>query len=299
MLRKKNQTEEVPQEETSKALVNQKNEIQPLENYSDAEIAELTKTTGLEDLPMERRRMPLIAWNLDFRDEMGNDVRPDMFYNCQSGNIQQKVNCALVYIKETFARVHRDKETHTKTLMCRSFDCVWGEPVPSDTNPNPPKIECAKCGYRRAAKGKRKPCSTVQRVIAWNLDEQEPFVFNVASTSFIPFQTYLERNFFNKIKRGNKRFDIPLYMLRTVLDLKEETAAEGSRYWILNPICEGPLPKNIVIDLIEVAKAAQNIVRKEIEIETPDTRGVEQPQTEASAEANENVSNVSDDDVPF
>jgi len=263
--------------------------------YSVDEMAEIFGNTGLDDIPPEKRRMPLIAWNLDFRDDMGNDVRPDKFYNCQTGDMTDEMEVALIFIKQTLARVYRDKESGTKTLLCASFDCKHGEPTPTEQYPNPAPVDCEGCIHRKSKKGTAKACTIIDRVVVFDLKKNEFVLMNIARTSFVPFNNYLERNFFGKIKdpRTGKRSDLPIYMMRTKITLKEEEGNIG-RYYVLQLENLGVLPKTIVMDLLPMVQSTKNLRRQEIMVETTDNKPKEGAKQEVI-----NGEVVDDSDVPF
>jgi hypothetical protein len=249
----------------------------PMEDFSPEEMQELSDNTGLEDYPEEKRRIPLIAWNLEFKDDKGHNLRPDMFTNCQTNEQMELINAALIYMKQSFSRVYRDPNTNVKTLMCSSYDLKTGEPTPTDQDPNPQPISCDTCKYRRGKKGEKKACTTVDRVLAWDLDRKFSFIFNAIHSSFVPFDNYLTRNFFSKLihpKNPHKRMDIPLYAMHTQMTLKDEESPQGKTYYVPTFESLGVLPKEVVMDLVPVAKAAKNISRKEFVVEAPDKNTV-------------------------
>ena len=272
-----------------------------LAEYSPEEMAEIQGATGLDDIPEEDRRPPLYAYNLDMTDEAGRDVRPNFFYNCQSGDMAEKINCALVYLKKTREYSEYNEEERTKKVYCRSWDMQMGSWMDSD------EVEfrrCDECPHKEGKRGERKKCTIVMRFLAMDLDSQNMFIFFAQRTSFIPMMRHLEGNFFGQIKRGTKRFDIPLYMLHTQLSLKEEQG-RGKRYYRLSPRIStetydnGILPKEWVLGLKGAAELAKKTRLKEMQSEEPDNLKYTNQPVDKGQEGGEGPPPIGEDDIPF
>lgn len=255
------------------------------DNFTEEELMNLQEATGLEDIPEEKRRLPLVVWNLDMTDESGQSVTKDKFYNMRTSEIFDEINCALVGIKQTRLFEERNKETGIKTRRCSSFDMITGD---FQTDKGIVTRRCDKCEYRFAKQGQRKPCTIVQRLVSYDLDRGELFNFNAQRSSFVPISNYIEKNFFKKLTIGNKKMDIPLYMIKTNITLKEEQGV--TRYYVLNPKNIGIMSdKGLILSLKDVAKKIKDMSQSEFEDETKQ----EKPNQENDTEENDS------EDVPF
>ncbi len=231
------------------------------DGYSEEDLADLENTTGTEDAPPEERRPPLYAWNLDMTDDFGNSVHKNVFYNCQNGEMYDEVECALLGFKKTRERSSVDESSGEKTVHCRSLDRNTGMDAVTGN-----LIECNSCRHIHGEKGRRKDCVFVLRFVAWDLRKNEFFVINIKRSSYVPMNRYLERNFFGqyKNKKTGKRGDLPLFMLKTLLRLKEETGS-GNRYYVIDPKAVEPLPKETVLDLLPQAEAVKKMTQTDFE----------------------------------
>jgi len=282
-------TDPIPPEQKEPEMAQKETSLAPassldLSDYSPEEMTELQGATGLDDVPESERRPALYSWNLSMQDEHGNPVMPNMFYNGQTGEQFPVVNCALIVLKKTHEFAAYDEQTREKTVYCRSWDRQTGtflEKVPTDN----PKIKnfggdigeirrCDDCKYRQGKRGEKKNCTIVYRLIAWDLDRQNYFIFNVQRSSFVPFNRFLESNFFGQWKSQNgKRRDVPLYLLATRMTLVQE-----ERYFILHPEIatdvypKGVLPKNLVMDLAVTAREANKIRRQDLETDVKNAK---------------------------
>lgn len=303
--KQKTQAEEVA--EQSKALAKMENggpvaKYEGMfEGYSEEEIAELMDTPGTDEIPPEERRPPLIAWNLDMRDDQGNDVKPNMFYNCQSGDQVESMTIALLSIKRGREYSYFDEAQRKKILVCRSFDMNTGQRFDDHSDEDGEwksgdLFNCETCRYKMGKQGERKKCTITMRFPSYDLERNELIVFNVMRSSFIPMSRYLERNFFGQIKIGNTRKDIPLYMLATRLALREDQG-RGKRYYVLDPVCDGPIAsKETVLALKKMAEQIRKMKSDAFADEPPqDAQYVNQ-----SADYDgEEPPPVGDDDIPF
>jgi hypothetical protein len=284
-----------------------------LVDYSPEEMSELQGTTGLEDIPESERRPPLVSWNLNMKDEHGKSILPHLFYNGQTGDQFEVLNCALVFTKKTYEFSHYDKTTKKKTTYCRSWDRQTGtfmEDVPTDK----PDIankggkindirRCENCPYRQGKKGERKSCTIVYRNLAWDLDRQIFFIFNAQRSSFVPFNRHLEANFFGQWKMDNgKRRDIPLFLLHSRFTLVQE-----ENYFVIKPEIatdvypKGILPKVLVKDLAVTSSESAKIRRQDLEV---DDKNAQYQSSDASEPIkgellNEDGTPSNDDDTPF
>jgi hypothetical protein len=272
------------------------------DGYSEEEIAELMDSPGTEEIPPDERRPPLIAWNLDMTDDQGNDVKPNMFYNCQSGDQVAKMTIALLSIKRSRENSYFDEQQRRKIIVCRSFDMSTGQRYDDFKDDETGEewkagdlFNCENCRFKQAKQGERKPCTIVMRFPAYDLEKNEVFVFNAARTSFIPMSRYLERNFFGQIKVGNTRKDIPLYMLATQLNLKEDQG-KGKRFNVIDPECIGPIEsKDTVLALKKMSEQIKKMKAQTFADEPPaDAQYINQP-----VEGDDEPPPIGDDDVPF
>lgn len=273
-----------------------------LSGYSEEELIELSSTTGLEELPEERRRHPLIAWNIDTRDTDGTRIVPNLFLNCQTNEQLEEINCALIFIREDFE--YRKYESGENTLICRSYDKITGTRYTEDEK----QYKCSTCPYRKAPRGKKRPCSTVARIAAYDLNTKTPFLLFVKSTSYIPFFDYIEKTFFGKLEIGKRKVDLPLYMVKTKLRLTEQSHG-GDISYFLNPEADGYVDdKETVMALKEISESFRKMGASEM------TDVEEEPQEDApegfinqdeeyeqgEEERYENTPPpINDDDVPF
>jgi hypothetical protein len=116
---------------------------------------------------------------------------------------------------------------------------------------------------------------------------------------------HLEGNFFGQIKRGNKRFDIPLYMLHTRLKLSEEMG-RGNRYYTLAPEVatdthdNGVLPKDWVMGFKNNAEQAKKMQLKDMDDMDPEEpKPMNQPDGGEGQGGENGPPPVGKDDVPF
>ena len=292
-------------EETKEIVKEEKNPIlDMLAGYSEEEIAELAGSTGLDEIPPERRRHPLIVWNIDARDEDGTRIVPNLFFDCRSKQQMEEIDCALIFIREDFEYKIYDSKTGENELICRSHDKITGIRYSEDEK----QYKCMNCPYRRAKKGEKRPCSTVARVAAMNLETNEPFVLFVKSTSYIPLLDYVERTFFGKLTVGKRKMDLPLYMVKTKLTLAEQTHGAKISYR-LEPSADGFITdKSLVMAMKEVSESfkqmgAQEMMEVDEEPEQQQEGGFNPEQGGYDQEENINYEStpppIDDDDVPF
>ena len=264
------------------------------EGFSDEEIADLQETTGLEETE-RNRRPPYYVFNQDMVDDQGNDVKPDNFYNCQTGEQKTSIRCALLGLKETRDFSYYNKDTGMKIRVCRSFDMQIGQWTQKEEIE---LRECAKCPHRLAKPGVKKACTIVRKIAAYDLDEDEVFVFDSKRSSFVPMGNYFERNFFGKIKRGSKRFDIPLYMMETTLTLKSEMGKLNKRYYVLDPKITGKVgQKEKILHLKSLADQVKRYGKDEYDdIQSKPPASSDELDTDYTPEAG---AKDDDDDIPF
>lgn len=257
---KKEQKELVPTQDENAVM-------DMFEGYSEEELGELQDVTGTTDKPESERRLPLYSFNLDMKDDQGNKISPDLFYDGQSGKQFSEINCALLFFKETRQWDERNRDTGKKTVMCRSYDRKVGQRLKyhEDGSAYTQDIDCERCPKRQGKAGTRKECTLIMRFVGWDLDRQQFFLLNCLRTSYIPASRYLEQNFFGKFRSKNgKRGDIPLYMFKTRVTLKEEEHPTlHSIYYSLKFENEGPNPKEVVLDLLPQARVLQQNARQE------------------------------------
>jgi hypothetical protein len=287
--------------EIAKKEVTETEKSETINDFSDFSIDELEnlqEATGLEEIPEEKRRLPLIIWNQDRTTETGLDLTKDLFYNMRSEEVYDEINCALVSIKPTRLYEKRNAEDggKTKFRVCSSFDMKVGNFV------TPKGIilrRCDKCEYKfSSGQNKRKPCTIVQRFVAYDLDRNELFTFNAQRSSFVPLSNYIEKNFFGKLKIGDKRVDIPLYMINTKLTLKEEMGV--TRYYVLKPESNGIIKNKILIlNLKDIAKRIKDMSQQEFEEETKNDYAVIDDDTGDYINKDNNENDDDNDDVPF
>jgi len=204
------------------------------DGFSEEEIDELQDQTGLEETE-DNRRPPYIGWNQEMTEEDGTEIEKKQFYNFQTGATSEEIKCALLYVKKIRDYSYWDKNKMETVRVCRSFDMVTGQWMEGE---EVVKRSCENCPHKFSKSGEKKDCTTVMKFAAWDLTDEELFIFDAKRTSFIPMGNFLERNFYKKIKRGNKRYDVPLYMLKTILKLKSEMSG-SNRYYTLSPKVEG------------------------------------------------------------
>lgn len=252
------------------------------EGYSPEEMAELSGTTGAEDLPPEERRHSLYSWNLKIMTEEGKVTREDMFYDGLTGEQFDHVHCAFIGFKRTNMKVFRNKETGQKQILCCSSDRIEGfDPETGVVR------KCEKCPDKASKQGHKRGCTSILRFMAWDLEHNKPFIVNFKSSSYVPASNYLEKNFLGQIKKGNKRYDIPLYLMGTHITLQPEQGDE-SVYYVPKFECTGPLPKATVLDLLPSAQAFRQMNMKELTVDEQRAK----PQDKV-------VNEAGTDDVPF
>jgi hypothetical protein len=210
--------------------------------------------TGIENMGSSRK-IPLITWNLDMRDEEGRDIHRDMFYNCMTGETCKELNLALLMADgRCREKSVYDESTRQKIVYCKTTDGQVG--VEQETGN---LRDCDTCPDRQAKKGSRRPCTPVINIIAYDLDRNHPIVIRAMRSSYVPFSNYIERNHFKQLSINGKRVDLPLYMLWMNLTLREESD-HGSRYYVANPKCMGPIAeKRTVLALRDMAEKLKNI----------------------------------------
>ena len=274
------------QQEESKEMILAENLTDIFDGYTQEEIEELQGTTGLEETE-EDRRPPYYVFNQDMVDDQGNDISPNNFYNCQTGEQKETIRCALLGVKETRDYSYYDEATSAKIKVCRSFDMQVGQWMKGE---EVELRECAKCPYRLGKPGTKKACTIVRKFASYDLDSNEVFIFDAKRSSFVPMSNFLERNFYGKIKKGSKRLDIPLYMLETTLALKSEPG-KGKRYYVLNPKITGQIKqKEKVLHFKSLADQVKKYGKDEYE----------DIQSKPPTEENNYVQNIDDDeDIPF
>jgi hypothetical protein len=302
----KTQAEKVEEQSTALAKMENSGPVAKyegmFEGYSEEEIAELMDTPGTEEIPPDERRPPLIAWNLDMRDDQGNDVQPNMFYNCQSGDQTESMIVALLSIKRGREYSYYDEAQRKKIVVCRSFDMSTGQRRDDYSGDDGEwkagdLFNCETCRYRMGKQGERKDCTITMRFPCYDLERNEIVVFNVMRSSFIPMSRYLERHFFGQLKIGKTRKDIPLYMLTTVLNLKEDQG-RGKRFYVLDPVCDGPLAsKETVLALKKMAEQIKRMKSETFADEPPEN--AQYIDQKADDHSGDEPPPVGDDDIPF
>lgn len=200
---------------------------------SEDEMDALAEATGTEEIPEDQKRVPLLVWNIEDRLEDGVKVEKSKFFNCQTFEQCDEIVCALIYMKRTRERAKFDNTTKRNVVYCRSYDMETGEDLETGEI-----RRCAVCEHRLAKRGERKPCTEVRKIFAFDAKEKELFLFNVQRSSYIAFDRYIQRHFIRKWKRGNKRYDLPLYAKITRLKL-EERDDSANLYYSLSPTCDG------------------------------------------------------------
>lgn len=245
--------------------------------YSPEELAKLYGTTGTEDIPEEDRRPPLYIWNIDSIDESGQKIEKNLFYNTQSGEQFESITCSLLGMKKTRESSHRDEATGEKTVDCRSFDRRVGIDVNGDYR------DCENCQDRFSKQGKRKKCTFVMRFVAWDFERDQMFVINVKRSSYVPMNSFMEKNFLNQvpIQGSKKKGDVPFYMLQIKITLKPEMGKDRSLYYVIQPEIVGINKKETVMDLMPMAESVKKMTQKELMQDEPSGESVE------------------DEDVPF
>lgn len=269
-------------------VINSKNELLNLmDGYTEEEIHLLTGTTGTENMQASRR-IPMITWNLDMRDEEGRDIRPDMFYNCMSGEVCKTLSLALLMADgRCREKAVYDEQTHQKTVMCRTVDGQVG--IEQSTGN---MRDCENCPDRVSRQGTRKPCTPVINMVAYDLERNQPVVLRAMRSNYVPFANYIERYHFKQLLINGKRVDLPLYMLWMELTLKEESG-HGKRYYVASPKCMGPIAdKQTVMALRNMSDRLKNM--KNLETEEPENARYSQQDASNSG----NVE-TGDEDVPF
>lgn len=257
-----------------------------LDGYTPEEISQITGTTGTENM-QSSRRIPMITWNLDMRDEDGNDIRPDMFYNCMTGETCKKLSIALLMADGRFReKAMYDEYTRQKTVYCKTTD---GEIGIEQSTGN--LRDCETCPDKKSKKGERKACTPVINIIAYDLERNQPVVIRAMRSSYVPFSNYLEKHHFKQLLVNGKRIDLPLYMLWMELTLKEESG-HGKRYYVANPKCMGPIAeKQTVLALREMSEKLKNLNI----VEADDNPNLKYGQREET----KNETNTDGDDIPF
>lgn len=269
-------------------------EMNIFEGFSEEEIADLQETTGLEETEGDRRP-PYYVFNQDMVDDQGNDVKPDNFYNCQTGEQKTSIRCALLGLKKTRDFSYYDKETGMKIRVCRSFDMQVGQWM---KDKEVELRECAKCPHRLSKPGVKKACTIVMKIAAYDLDENEVFVFDAKRSSFVPMSNYFERNFFGKIKIRNKRLDIPLFMKETTLTLKSEQGKQNKRYYLLDPKMTGKIEqKEMVLHLKSLATQVKRYGKDEYD--DIQSKPKNKPDDEPDDDYVPGTSTEDDDEIPF
>ena len=231
-----------------------------LADYSPEELEQMGEVTGTEDIPEEDRRPPLYVWNLETVDESGNEITKDKFYNTQTGEQFDEVVCSFLGLKRTRECSYQDEETGQKVITCRSLDRKIG----IDENGN--MKNCENCPERFGKPGKRKNCTIVMRFIGWDFERNEFFVLNCKRTSYVPMNSFLEKNFLNQLKLPGqmKRRDIPLYMIKCRLTLKREAKKGQNIYYVIQPEVVEPNDKDTVMGLMKMASEVKKMTTKEL-----------------------------------
>lgn len=258
-----------------------------LDGYTQEEINQIIETTGTENM-VGSRRIPMIVWNLDMRDEDGKDIRPDMFYNCMSHETYKKMHLALL-MADSRCREKSiyDEKTRQKTIICRTTDGQVGIEYPTGN-----MRDCENCQDKIAKKGERKSCTPVINIIAYDLERNQPVVIRAMRSNYVPFSNYIERYHFKQLNINGKRVDLPLYMLWMELTLKEESG-RGKRYYVANPKCMGRIEeKSTVLALKNMAERLKQM--KDIETE----ESAEAKYYHGDVKSQEN-SSQEEEDVPF
>lgn len=257
-----------------------------MDGYTEEEIKQLTGTTGTENMQASRR-LPMITWNLDMRDEEGRDIRPDMFYNCMNGEVCKSLSLALLMADgRCREKAVYDEQTHQKTVMCKTTDGQVG--IEQSTGN---MKDCEICPDKTAKKGSRRPCTPVINMIAYDLERNQPVVLRAMRSNYVPFANYIERYHFKQLLINGNRVDLPLYMLWMELTLKEESG-HGKRYYVACPKCMGPIAdKQTVMALMNMADRLKNM--KNLETEEPENAKYSQQDVGSKKVEEEN------DDIPY
>lgn len=255
------------------------------DGFDESEIAELQEQTGLEETE-EGRRPPYIGWNMEITTDDGEEINKKDFYNFQTSAVKDEVNCALLYVKKTRDYSYWDNDKDEKVVVCRSYDMENGQWMGGE---DVVARKCETCPHRFSKQGEKKDCTTVMKIAAWDLEDEELFIFAAKRSSFVPMMNFLERKFFKQIKKGSKRYDIPLYMMHVKLKLKAEEGG-GVRYYVLNPELVGRLQDKEQIMFFK--SLAQEVA--DFRKENYEAGEKQQDEFQSNAAAPEG-----DDDVPF
>jgi hypothetical protein len=197
---------------------------------SEEEIESILAVTGTESMPEGDRRIPLICWNLEKDKTSGEILEKSKFYNTRSSEQFDEIICSLLYFSRMRDFSETDKSTGVKTVVCRSYDRVYGTRMTGADIEK--KFLCETCPYRKSSRmGERKQCVEVMTVAAFDLERKEIFVFRAKRSSHVPFTNYLEKNFFGKVTIKNKKMDLPLYMAVTRMTLQDAEGSNNSVYY--------------------------------------------------------------------
>ena len=143
---------------------------------SDEEIDQLQGVTGLEEMPAEDRRIPLIVWNLEKDNNTGEILQKSKFYSIRTSTQFDQIVCSLLGFLRIRDYTIKEDGTGVKTTICRSTDLIFGVRMSGDDIGR--KFPCEGCQFRKSEHiGEKKRCVEIFTVAAFNLGLKEIFVF--------------------------------------------------------------------------------------------------------------------------
>lgn len=203
----------------------------------DREFGEDALTEGAGDVDPEDIQLASLTWNKKGTDPSGNPIAANLYFHTVDETLQRTVRAAFLYQRKENRWAFWDSADDRMRTVCTSHDRVTGTLRMDQPNIGKEGLQrpCAGCPEKRwhtKPDGKREQlCADEYRVIALDLDTQQPFAIRYKKAAGKVFRTHLQRHHLNKMMRGGRPSHVPLFAYEVELSL---TMDVGGKY--ANPV---------------------------------------------------------------
>ena len=176
---------------------------------------ELGELNALGELDKDDRPLPIKAYNMKMKDDEGEWVPKDSFFDTSTEEIVESIDGVLLTIKKT-RRNSIYIEGQGSEILCRSDDMKTG------FDQDGKEIECASCHKKNWRRNEKPECSLVYNFIGVDQATGQPFLVRAKGTSLAPARRYIAKFFTSKLKLKNGQYaDLPLFVFKTRLSLEK------------------------------------------------------------------------------
>jgi hypothetical protein len=189
--------------------------------------------TGLEEMDQSDIKLPTKSLNMKGKDREGEEVAKSKFYDTVDETQKPRLRAVFIHSHKTNVWSSYDSSEGRNKIICRSDDLKTGTMRAEDgTETKRPCQGCPETKFRKEvdSQGKERnvrPCSLVQNVISYDLDEEKLFTIRFKKGAGKVFLAHLNKHHFNKGKSaGLKTPHIPLYIFE--VNLKGELHEDGT-----------------------------------------------------------------------